>query len=346
MGPRALAFLPITALRPESETFIELTGLILWREQQNMTADNGSVQRLEANLAAVIHGKAESIRHLIVALLAGGHVLIEDVPGVGKTTLAKALAASLSATFKRIQFTPDLLPADIIGGSVLHPQDGSFHFREGPVFTNILLADEINRASPRTQSSLLEAMNEGQVTVEGKLHPMPQPFVVVATQNPVEFHGTYPLPEAQLDRFALKIQLGYPDLETELGILDSQSDHSPLLDLTAVMTCEEIMALRGEVRAVKVQRPVGQYIVELANATRHEPRLALGASPRGALHLYRAAQARAFLEGRDYGLPDDVKALAVPVLAHRLILDTKARYAGTTKEQAMAEILEQVRVPT
>ena len=299
---------------------------------------------LQQQLGRVILGKNEAIERLIVCLLGGGHVLMEDVPGVGKTTLAKALARSLDADFKRVQFTPDLLPTDILGSSVYNPGDGGFSFKAGPVFTNILLADEINRASPRTQSALLEAMSERQASIEGTTHPLPSPFLVVATQNPAEFHGTYPLPEAQLDRFAMRIDLGYPTAEHEVDVLFSQAHHHPLDDVVTVLDGAMVEELQALVRAVRVERGIGRYAVALADATRNHPSLKLGCSPRGALLLFRMTQAQAFVAGRDYAIPEDLKAVAVPVLAHRLSLDTKARYSGILKEDVVREVLDKVPV--
>jgi MoxR-like ATPase len=312
-----------------------------------MTADKKLTQalaNLQAQLGRVILGKPEVIERLMVALLCGGHVLMEDLPGVGKTTLAKALAKSLAADFKRVQFTPDLLPTDILGSSIYNPRDGSFTFKPGPIFTNILLADEINRASPRTQSSLLEAMSEQQASIDGVTHPLPAPFLVMATENPIEFHGTYPLPEAQLDRFAMKINLGYPAAEREVEILFSQTDHHPLNDVVPVADCAAILELQRAVRAVRVEPGIARYIVALAGATRVHTSLKMGCSPRGSLILFRASQARAYLSGRDYAIPEDVKDTAVAVLAHRLALDTKAKYSGVTKEDIVGEILEKVPV--
>jgi len=300
---------------------------------------------LQSQLGRVILGKPEAIDHVLVALLAGHHLLLEDVPGVGKTTLAKALARAFSGEFRRVQFTPDLLPADILGSSVYSPRDGSFTFKEGPVFAHVLLADEINRASPRTQSALLEAMSEGQVSSEGVTRALPLPFLVLATQNPIEFHGTYPLPEAQLDRFGLRVGLGYPAAEHELEVLFSQADRHPLESVEPVLSASDVVALQAETRHVRVERSLGRYVVALAEATRRHPQVRLGCSPRGSLMLFRAAQARALLAGRGFVVPEDVKAEAVPVLAHRLGLETKARYTGVSKEDLVREVLDAVPVP-
>jgi MoxR-like ATPase len=300
---------------------------------------------LAAQLNSVILGKSEVIERLLVGLLSGSHILMEDVPGVGKTTLAKALARSLSVDFKRVQFTPDLLPTDILGASVFNPRDGSFAFREGPIFTHVLLADEINRASPRTQSALLEAMSERQVSIEGLTYPLRAPFLVIATQNPIEFHGTYPLPEAQLDRFGLKVSLGYPDKAQEIDVLYSQAQRHPLEDVTALLDGGGVVDLMAAARAVRVDRRIGQYVIELVEATRRHTSLKIGCSPRGSLALFRLAQARAFLEHRDFVIPEDVRGEAVPALAHRLSLDTKAKYSGIQKEDVVREILDTIAAP-
>jgi MoxR-like ATPase len=302
-------------------------------------------EKLSDNLNAVIKGTPEAIEHVIVALFSGGNILLEDVPGVGKTTLAKALARSLNVKFNRIQFTPDLLPSDILGGSIFHPQTGEFVFREGAIFCNVLLADEINRASPRTQSALLEAMTEGQVTIEGKTRTLAQPFLVVATQNPIEFHGTYSLPEAQLDRFLLQLEIGYPDTDTECDILYGQQREHPLDSVTAVTDAETLIEIQRQVREIGVEDTIGNYIVRCTQITRGDDRLRLGASPRASLMLFRAVQARALIYGRRYAIPDDVKALAVPILAHRLVLDTKAKYSGASKDRIVQELLDTVPVP-
>ena len=293
-----------------------------------------------------MHGKGDVIDLLLVGVLGGGHVLIEDVPGVGKTTMAQALARALGIQFTRVQFTPDLLPTDILGSQVLSPREGTFSFHRGPVFTNVLLADEINRASPRTQSALLEAMNEAQATVDGVTHPLPQPFFVLATQNPVDYQGTYPLPEAQLDRFLLRIGVGYPAPADELKMLYARQRSNPLSLVEEVCTKQDLLTMQAAVREVEVKESVAKYLLAIIARTRAEADLELGVSPRGALAFFRASQARALLAGRTYVSPDDVKALAVPVLAHRVGLTTQARYGGTTRESVLERLVASVDVPT
>ncbi len=303
------------------------------------------IAALKAEIGQVIHGKDSAIELLLIALFAGGSALMEDVPGVGKTTLAKTLAKCVDATFHRIQFTPDLLPADIVGASLFHPQTGSFEFREGPVFCHILLADEINRASPRTQSALLEAMGEGQATIEGRHYALPKPFLVLATQNPIDFHGTYPLPEAQLDRFLIALDLGYPAAEKELAMLFALAERHPADTARTVMTRDEVLAIQAAVRGVHVEEAIARYMVDIARATRADPRLKLGMSPRASLMLFRAAQSAAYAAGRAFVLPDDVRRIAPDVLAHRLILTSKAKYGGIGKRTIVAEILAGLKVP-
>lgn len=306
---------------------------------------NETLQRVRSNLESVIRGKSDRIDLILTAFVAGGNVLLNDVPGVGKTSLAKAIAASIHGTFHRIQFTPDLLPADILGGSIYNPREGTFLFRKGPIFAHVLLADEINRASPRTQSSLLEAMAEGQASIEGETYPLPFPFWVIATQNPVEYHGTYPLPEAQLDRFMIEMTMGYPPQEQERHILSMRDQTDPMLALKAVCSPGDILALQETVRHTHVDEDVERYLIDLITATRKHPSVQLGASPRGSIALYRMAQAHARMQGMDHVLPDHIKDMAVPVLAHRLVLETKARYAGMDRVAIVRDILKQVRVP-
>lgn len=301
--------------------------------------------RVRVGLMKVIRGKPESIDLLLIALLAEGSVLMEDVPGVGKTTLAKALARSLATEFRRVQFTPDLLPSDILGASIYSPKDGSFSFRKGPIFCSILLADEINRASPRTQSALLEAMSEGQATIEGQRHLLPSPFLVLATQNPIDFHGTYPLPEAQLDRFLIQLNLGYPDLETEIAIVYDQANDRPVDHVEQIFTIDEVLAAQRLVKQVHVDRSIAAYLVGIAQMTRNHPELRLGVSPRGTLMFFRAVQGAAFIDGRDYATPDDVQRVAVSVLAHRIVLTSKAKYGSASKENVIQEIVQRTRVP-
>ncbi|MFC1762263.1 AAA family ATPase [Planctomycetota bacterium] len=307
--------------------------------------NNPALLPLRENLQQVILGKSECIDILLIALLTEGSVLIEDVPGVGKTTLAKALAQSLDARFHRIQFTPDLLPADILGSSIYNPVTGEFKFDPGPIFCNILLADEINRASPRTQSALLEAMNEQQATIEGTRHPLPRPFMVMATQNPVEFHGTYPLPEAQLDRFLVQLDMGYPSIQTEMEILTSRSHTDPLDALKPILPLSKIKDMQQQVKEVHIDGAILEYLAEVAHTTRHDNRLQLGISPRGTLMLSRSAQAAAWVQERDHVLPDDVLWLAPYVLPHRLLPTSHSRSQGITKQQIMDDILEHIKVP-
>ncbi len=297
-------------------------------------------------MRSVLSGKDDVIDLLLVGLLGAGHVLVEDVPGVGKTTLAKALARALDVTFTRVQFTPDLLPTDILGSQILNPRDGTLDFQEGPIFTNVLLADEINRASPRTQSALLEAMNEAQATADGVTRPLPTPFFVVATQNPADHQGTYPLPEAQLDRFLLRIGVGYPSAEAELAMLYARRTVDPLANVEPVCDKSEIVRIQTEVREVAVKESVGRYLLEIVHRSRRAPQIERGISPRGALAFFRAAQARALLHDRSYVSPDDIHALAGPVLAHRVQLTTEARYGGVTAEDVLSKVTREVSVPT
>lgn len=302
-------------------------------------------QAILDNLQLVIQGKSEQLELLLISILAGGHALLEDVPGVGKTTLAKALAKTFEGDFRRVQFTPDLLPTDILGSSIYSPKSGEFTFKPGPIFSHVVLADEINRASPRTQSALLEAMSEGQVTTEGTTAALPDPFLVIATQNPVEFHGTYPLPEAQLDRFLVRFTMGYPDTDSEFEMLQGQRTSHPLSALKPVASFAQLRELRNQVCQVTVSEDVTRYILALINKTRSDARLKLGSSPRGSLAIYKACQARAFMQDRDFVTPDDVKAMARPVLAHRMILETKTRYSGETAESILEGHLDSLAVP-
>jgi MoxR-like ATPase len=304
------------------------------------------VRQLTAALTQVIRGTPEAIELLLVGALSRGHVLIEDVPGVGKTTLAKAFAKALGLESRRVQCTPDLLPSDILGTHILNPGDGTLNFRPGPVFTNVLLADEVNRASPRTQSALLEAMSEHQVTTDGETRALPEPFIVLATQNPIDFQGTYPLPEAQLDRFVLRFSLGYPDEESELSMLSDRRGRDPLSDVEQVATHEQLTLLMARVQEVRVEDRVARYLRALVVATREHEDFALGASPRATLVLYRACQARAIVHGRDYVLPDDVQCLALPVLAHRVRPTEHARYGGKSSASICADVLQGLAVPT
>jgi MoxR-like ATPase len=302
--------------------------------------------RLRAALSRVIRGKPEAIELLLAGILSGGHVLIEDVPGVGKTTLAKAFARAFEIEFSRVQFTPDLLPSDILGTHTLNPREGTLAFQRGPVFANVLLADEINRASPRTQSALLEAMSEGQVTIDGVTMRLPDPFVVLATQNPVEFQGTFPLPEAQLDRFLLRLTVGYPSEDEELAMLFDRKEVDPLDAVERLAAGADLLAMVAEARRVHVERRVARYLRAVVAKTRDHDDIALGVSPRGTLGFFRACQARALLAGRDHATPDDVQAMAVPVLGHRLQVTERSRYAGRGAAAVLADILAAVPVPT
>jgi MoxR-like ATPase len=306
------------------------------------------IRDLKSNVEQVIQGKEEAITMAITTLLARGHLLIEDVPGLGKTTLAYSLSKSLGCLFKRIQFTSDLLPSDILGVNIYNPQRHDFEFRPGPIFANILLADEINRTTPKTQSSLLEAMNDAQVSVDNKTHSLPRPFMVIATQNPMEYQGTYPLPESQLDRFMMRIHLGYPSMEEEKRILANQGIESLAEGLEPVLSTQQVLTLQEEVTTVKVDESITDYLLAIVKATRTSELLDLGVSTRGAIFLYRAAQALALVEGRDYCLPDDVKRLAIPVFAHRLIVNSRLEVLGneqSTAEEILTELLESIPVP-
>ena len=300
---------------------------------------------VESELNRIIRGKADVIRHLLTAFVAGGNILLDDVPGVGKTTLAKALARLVDAKFSRIQFTPDLLPADITGTSIYNPSTGQFQLRPGPVFTNILLADEINRASPRTQSALLECMCEHQVSPDGQSRILEAPFMVIATQNPIEYQGTYPLPEAQLDRFAMRLTLGYPDEEAEREMLYDRRHIDPLESLKPEISCQEVLDLQADMKKVGMEASVSAYLLTIVQSTRRDARLTLGASPRAAIRLADCSRSLALISGREFVLPDDVRELAPLVLSHRLVVDAKTRYAGVSAQEIVAEIVQSVKVP-
>jgi len=304
------------------------------------------IQLLHENIEKVIIGKSEVVRLVLVGLFAEGHILIDDVPGVGKTTLARALARSIRSTFRRIQFTPDMLPTDILGVPIYNAQQDRFVFKPGPVFANVVLADEINRTTPRTQSSLLEAMNEFQVSMDGATYPLPRPFIVLATQNPHEREGTFPLPESQLDRFLMRVEIGYPSREDERRVLAAQRIAHPLESLEPVLEGGEVLAIQEAVRHVRVEESVAEYVLDIVSATREDEALEIGVSPRGGLSLSRAAQALALIEGRDYCLPDDVKRLAVPVLAHRVIrTPTPAGPGSRDERQIIRDIVARIPVP-
>ena len=304
-----------------------------------------AAEQVMANVERVIVGKHESVRLTMIAVLCSGHILIEDVPGVGKTVLAKSIARSIGCDFKRIQFTPDLLPSDVTGVSMFNQRTGEFEFRPGPIMSQFVLADEINRATPKTQSALLEAMEEHQVTVDGVTHSLPHPFLVMATQNPIEYEGTFPLPEAQLDRFLLNISMGYPSPADEVEILDRQQRTHPIDSLEQILTDEHLQLMQEQVREVRVEREIREYIVALVAATRQHQHVYLGASPRGSLALFHASQALAALRGRDFVQPDDVKALVKPTLSHRLIIAPAARVRGTTPSAVLDEVMGLVPVP-
>jgi len=316
---------------------------------QTKTSNAGSqLAELKKSISHVVKGKEEVIQLALTTLLARGHLLIEDVPGVGKTTLAQALARSFHCSFQRLQFTSDMLPSDVIGVSVFDPVRQNFEFKPGPIFANVVLADEINRTTPKTQSALLEAMSESQVTVDNHTHPLPDPFLVVATQNPIEHHGTYPLPESQLDRFLMRIRMGYPSRASEKEIIRNGSSSSPAESITAAMDAADVLAMQESVKQIKVEESLLDYALEIVERTRNSEQLSLGVSPRGAVMLHRAAQARAFIEGRDYCLPDDFKRLILPVFSHRVVVSS--RYVSTQRKSAQAEaileeILETTRAP-
>lgn len=311
----------------------------------NDHSDRETLHKIADNIERVMKGQSAAVRKLLAALAGGGHLLLEDYPGTGKTTLAKALALSIGAQFKRIQFTPDLLPSDIIGVSVFNQKEQTFQFHHGPVFANIVLADEINRASPRTQSALLEAMGEGQVSTDGKTYPLEKLFFVIATQNPVEFRGTYPLPEAQLDRFAMQFSLGYVSPDEEMAILSAQEKRHPIEEVTACVSLREVLNLRDRVKQVRISTELQRYSVELVRATRSAPGVQLGASPRASLALTKAAQALALFDDLEFVTPEHIQELAVPVIAHRMMLDPQARFSGATAQTIVQDIIKRIPVP-